>query len=144
MKLSTLFTRGVVTAKPDAMLSEVAKLMRNHNVGAVVIHEKERPVGIITDRDLALALGASNIAPSVQVRDVMTHHVLAIPDDTDILTATRFMHQRQVRRLPLVDSNDHLVGMVTLDDLLDLLGREFSNLAESVTRELSGQRARNS
>jgi predicted transcriptional regulator len=66
----------------------------------------------------------------------MTRHVLAIPEDTSIYAATRFMRERQVRRLPIVDREDHLVGMVTLDDLLRFLGQELHNLAEGIKHEV--------
>jgi CBS domain-containing protein len=110
--------------------------MQEHNVGAVVIVQNERPVGIITDRDLALALGVRGISRQSQVREVMTPHVLAIPADTSIYTATTFMRDRQVRRLPIVDKEDRLVGIVTLDDLLRFLGRELYNLAEGIQHEM--------
>jgi len=67
---------------------------------------------------------------------VMTHHVLAIPEDMSIYTATRFMREREVRRLPNVDKEDCLVGLVTLDDLLRFLGRELYNLGEGIKHEM--------
>jgi CBS domain-containing protein len=131
MKLNEIFTRSVVTAGPEETLAAVALRMQEHNVGTVVVVEDRRPVGIVTDRDLALALGAQ--AP---VQKVMTQHVLAIPEDTGIYTATKFMREREVRRLPIVDKEDRLVGIVTLDDLLRFLGRELYNLAEGIKHEM--------
>jgi CBS domain-containing protein len=136
MKLNEIFTRSVVTAGPEETLAAVALKMQEHNVGTVVIVEEQRPVGITTDRDVALALGAQGISPQARVEKVMTHHVLAIPDDTGIYTATKFMREREVRRLPIVDKEDHLVGIVTLDDLLRFLGRELYNLAEGIKHEM--------
>jgi CBS domain-containing protein len=136
MNLSEIFTRSVVTAGPDDTVAAVARKMQEHNVGAVVVVEDRRPVGIVTDRDLALALGARGVALQAPVRGVMTRHVLAIPEDMGIYTATRFMRERGVRRLPVVDREDRLVGMVTLDDLLRFLGRELYNLAEGIKREM--------
>src|SRR5579885_1476693 len=118
MYLKDIFTRNVVTAGPDATLSTVAHKMEDHHVGTVVIVEQGHPVGIVTDRDLALALGAHGISPQAEVRQVMSHHVLAIPDDASIYTATRFMREREVRRLPIVDREDRVVGIVSMDDLL--------------------------
>jgi CBS domain-containing protein len=136
VKLSLAFTPGVVTAAPDAPLGLIGALLGDHNIGAVVIAEDRRPVGIITDRDLALALGAKGHALHTAARDIMSHPVLAIPDGTDICIATRHMRDRHVRRLPVVDADDRLVGMVTLDDLFVVLGRELANLAESVGDEV--------
>ena len=136
MKLNDLFTRNVVTAGPDEALAGIARRMQDHNVGTVVIVEDGRPVGIITDRDLALALGARGLSPQAPVREVMTRHVLAVPEDTGVFTATRFIQDRKVRRLPVVDREDRLVGLVSLDDLLRWLARELSNLAEGIGPEV--------
>ena len=139
MKLNDLFTRAVITAGPDEALAGIARRMQEHNVGTVVVVEDGRPVGIITDRDLALALGARGLSPQVPVREVMTRHVLAVPEDTGVFTATRFIQDRKVRRLPVVDREDRLVGLVSLDDLLRWLARELSNLAEGVGPEAQAQ-----
>jgi CBS domain-containing protein len=136
MKLNDLFTRSVVTAGPDEALAGVARRTQEHNVGTVVVIEGARPVGIITDRDLALALGARGLSPQAPVREVMTRHVLAVPEDTGVFTATRFIQDRKVRRLPVVDREDRLVGLVSLDDLLRWLARELSNLAEGIGPEV--------
>ncbi len=136
MKLNDIFTKNVISAGPEESLAAVALQMQEHNVGTVVIVEKQRPVGIITDRDLALALGARGVRPQTAVREVMTRHVLAIPEDMSIYSATKFMREREVRRLPIVDREDRLVGIVTLDDLLRFLGREMYNLAEGIKHEM--------
>ena len=136
MKLNDLFTRDVVTAWPEEALAGIARRMQDHNVGTIVIVEDRRPVGIITDRDLALALGARGLSPQAPAREVMTRHVLAVPEDTDVFTATRFIQDRKVRRLPIVDREDRLVGLVSLDDLLRILARELSNLAEGIGPEV--------
>jgi CBS domain-containing protein len=136
MNLSEIFSKNVVTAGPGETLASVAKQMQEHNVGTVVIVQDRRPVGIVTDRDLALALGALGVSPQVQVQKVMAHHVLAIPDDMGLYTATKFMRDCEVRRLPIVDKEDRLVGIVTLDDLLRFLGRELYNLGEGIKHEM--------
>jgi CBS domain-containing protein len=136
MKLCDLFTRVVITAKPVESLEAVALRMQEHNVGAVVIVEGGRPVGMVTDRDLALALGAEGVRPQEQVQKVMNHRVLAIPEDAGIFTATKYMRDCQVRRLPIVDREDRLVGIVTLDDLVRCLGGELRNLVEGIRHEM--------
>jgi CBS domain-containing protein len=136
MMLNEIFTRSVFTAGPEETLAGVARQMQEHNVGTVIIVKDRRPVGIITDRDLAIAMGARGERAETPVRQVMTHHVLAIPAETNIYTATQFMREREVRRLPIVDREDHLVGIVTLDDLLRFLGRELYNLVEGIRHEM--------
>ena len=136
MNLNEISTRGVVTAAPLETLSAVALRMQEHNVGTVVVVEDRRPVGIVTDRDLALALGANGVGTHAPVLTVMTPHVLAIPEYTSIDTATKFMKDRKVRRLPIVDREDRLVGIVTLDDLLRVLGRELYDLTDGIKHEM--------
>ncbi len=136
MKLSNIFTKKVITAGPEATLASIARLMREHNVGDVVVVEDERPIGIITDRDLAMALGADDLCPETPVHKVMSRRVLAIQDDSSIFTATKFVREGMVRRLPIVNDEDRVVGMVSMDDLLWFLGRELFNLAEGIKREM--------
>lgn len=136
MKLGLVFTPGVITAPPEAPLGLIGALLGDHNIGAVVIAEDSRPIGIITDRDLALALGAKGHSLHTAAREIMSHPVLAIPDGTDVGIATQYMRDRRVRRLPVVDADDRLLGMVSLDDLLVVLGRELANLADSVRDEV--------
>jgi CBS domain-containing protein len=136
MSIESIVTPGAITATPATTLGLVAGLMKAHNVGAVVIEEQMRPVGIITDRDLALAFGLHGHSIHTRASEVMNTHVLAIPHDSDFLTATMTMRERRVRRLPVVDADDKLVGMVTLDNLLGVLGREMANLAEAIRDEV--------
>jgi CBS domain-containing protein len=137
MKLNDLFTREMITAGPDEPLTSIARRMQEHNVGTLVIIENQRPVGIITDRDLALALGARGVSPGTPVREVMSRHVLAIPEDTDIFTATKHIRECGVRRLPIVDWDDRVVGLVSLDDLVRVLAGELSNLVEGIKHEVA-------
>lgn len=131
--------RKPVTAGPTETLLSVARQMREHNVGAVVIVENEKPVGIITDRDLALALGAQGVAPQEVVKSVMSAPVRTVPEGAGIFAATQCMRDVGVRRLAVVDADGRLVGIVSLDDLLRLLGGELYNLAEGIKRETGGK-----
>jgi CBS domain-containing protein len=136
MKLNDLFTRQVITGGPEDSLTEIARRMQEHSVGTIVIVKDQRPVGIVTDRDLALALGARGVRPGTPVQEVMSKHVLAVPEDTGIFTATRYIRECEVRRLPIVDREDRLVGLVSLDDLVRVLARELTNLAEGIKHEV--------
>jgi CBS domain-containing protein len=89
MNLNEIFTRNVITGQPEETVAAIAFRMQEHNVGTVVIVDNQCPVGIITDRDVALALGAQGLSPQTPVRKVMSQHVLAIPQDTGIYTASR-------------------------------------------------------
>jgi CBS domain-containing protein len=137
MKLSDTFTKKAIIAGPETTLTATAKLMKEHNVGDVVIVQDQRPIGIITDRDLALALGADGLSPQTPVHKVMSRRVLAIADDSSVFAATKFIREGKVRRLPIVNDEDRVVGMVSLDDLLWVLGRELFNLAEGIQQEMA-------
>jgi CBS domain-containing protein len=131
-----MLPRKVVTASPKDSLACVAGRMQGHNVGAVVVTENDKPVGIVTDRDLALAMGARAVSPQAPVEKVMASNVRTIFAEEGVFTATRQMRDYEVRRLPVVDAEGRLVGIVTLDDLLRLLGREQYNLAEGIRHEV--------
>jgi signal-transduction protein with cAMP-binding, CBS, and nucleotidyltransferase domain len=137
MKLCTMFLREVVTAGPKESLAKVARLMEQHNVGTVVVAEQDRPVGIVTDRDLALAVCARGISPEERVQNVMTCPVSTMKHDEGVYKATQHMMEQGVRRLPVVNEVGRLVGLVSLDDLLLLLSRELHNMAEGIRAEAS-------
>lgn len=137
MSLGTLLARKAVTVEPYEPLCLAARLMEQENVGAIVVVEHNRPVGILTDRDLALAvcLHGANLSDSIQSR--MTCPVDTIRDDEGVYNATQKMMELAVRRLPVVDDIGRLVGIVSLDDLLALLSRELRNIAEGVRAEVA-------
>ena len=137
MSRGALLTRKAVTVEPSESLSKAARLMEQENVGAIVVVEDDRPVGILTDRDLALALGLHGAAPRDPIQGRMTCPVDTIRDDEGVYNATQKMMELGVRRLPVVDEIGRLVGIVTLDDLLSLLSRELRNVAEGVRAEVA-------
>ncbi len=135
MSLSTLLKRDIVTAAPMDSLVQVAALMERKKVGAVVITEGTRPVGIVTDRDLALAVCGHGVSTRERVQNVMTCPVATIRDDEGVFNATQKMMDNAVRRLPVVDEHGILVGLVAIDDLLLLLSRELQSMAEGIKAE---------
>jgi CBS domain-containing protein len=137
MSLENVLTRKVVAAAPKDSLAKVAKLMQKQNVGSVVVAEQQRPVGIVTDRDLAFAVCVNGVSPDESVQEVMTCPVCTIRSDEGIYDATRQMMELSVRRLPVVDNFERLVGLVSLDDLLLLLSRELQNVAEGIRSEVA-------
>jgi CBS domain-containing protein len=131
------FAKPVLTAVPRDPLGVVARIMEQHNVGAVIVVENHRPVGILTDRDLALALGAGGATPQTPIAQVMTTPIETIAAGDGVFQATSVMRDHNVRRLAVVDDDGELVGIVTLDDLLRLLSRELSNLVEGIVPEMA-------
>jgi CBS domain-containing protein len=127
-----MFTRKPITVAPSDTLAKAARLMQEHHIGAVVVAEQYRPTGIITDRDIALAVCVHGAAPKAKVASAMTAPVATIHEDEGVLDATQKMMDQHVRRLPIVDENEHLVGLVSIDDLLPLVSRELSNMVGTI------------
>ena len=116
MRISEVMTESVVTADCSATLREVGELMRERNVGSVVICETGHPSALITDRDLALAVVADGVDTSEAVRDYATRPLVTCDSEMDIEEAAALMVQHRVRRLPVLNG-DRLAGIVSLDDL---------------------------
>jgi CBS domain-containing protein len=114
-------TEQVVSAPGDATLGEVAELMRGRNVGSVVIVEHDRPVALITDRDVALALGAEAAGRDDASGPYATRPLVTGEAGMDVEEAAALMVQHRIRRLPVLDG-DGLAGIVTLDDLAVRIG----------------------
>lgn len=140
MPIAQICSRGVVIASPDDSLRTVAELMRVHHVGSVIVTRDDaglcRPLGIITDRDIVLALVAKDVSPdAVSAGDVMSEPLETIDENDEVWTALERMRSRGVRRLPVLGARDELVGIVSADDLLELVAEELSGLARIIGRE---------
>jgi CBS domain-containing protein len=134
VRISEVMTQGVVTAESGDSLRRVGELMRDRNVGSVVVCETGRPVGVITDRDLALAVvadqvDAGDVAGSHASRPIVTGEV-----EMDIEEAVALMIQHRIRRLPVTEGED-LVGIVTIDDLAVRAGDLHQ--AQQITAEVA-------
>lgn len=136
-QLQNMLIKPLVAVAPDDTLAQAVELMEREKVGAVVVVRQARPVGIITDRDIALALGARGATTEDWVQKYMTCPVTTMRQDEGIYSATQYMMENALRRVPVVDEAGSAIGLVSLDDLLILLSRELNNLAKSVRFELS-------
>jgi CBS domain-containing protein len=137
MNLGEQFRSEVVTVEPDETIQSAIWKMKDENVGAVVVLENRKVVGILTDRDVALKLGLGEAGLATPVREVMTRDVLTIWEDQGIFNATQYLMGHQIRRLPIINRNNELVGMVTLDDLVALLAQELRNISQAVAPALA-------
>ena len=134
MQLRDIMTPGVVTADLDAEVLEVARLMRDHNVGSVVLCDpRGDPAAMITDRDLAVRALAGDHASSGSVRSHASRPLVTGEPDMDLEEAAALMVQHRVRRLPVVDS-EGLAGIVTLDDIAIRTGN--LEVAQRMTQEV--------
>jgi CBS-domain-containing membrane protein len=117
MKVSEVMTRDVQTVRPDQTAREAAGFMLSADAGAIPVIDGDRLLGMITDRDIAVRGVAEGHGPETPVRDLMTNDVVTarLDDDTDEVAAR--MSQAQVRRLPVIDDQQKLCGIVSLADL---------------------------
>jgi CBS domain-containing protein len=134
VQLTEVMTAEVVSAARDATMQAVAELMRDRGVGSVVIVDSERPCALITDRDMALALGANGVSPGDDVDSHATRPLVCGEPDMNVEEAAALMVQHRVRRLPVV-SDGSLVGIVTLDDLAVKTGD--LKLAQQMTADVA-------
>ncbi len=123
----------VVTASPDAKVIEVAGMMNDSNVGCVVITENQCPVGIVTDRDLVTRVMATGRDPKkTAISEVMTRDPVVVEDGTGLFEAMQFIREEGVRRLPIVDSDGNLAGIITTDDIIRLIGQEMQFIGDVI------------
>lgn len=135
--LGKICTKPVVTASAQMTVDQAARAMRAKNVGALVVVNAGRPVGMLTDRDVAVEVVARGMDPdTVRVGDVMGKKPVTIREELGILDAAKVFAKTGVRRLPVVTRSGVLVGIITMDDLIMLLGNEMGHMAGALSAGL--------
>ena len=114
MKINEIMSREVRTIMPDTTLREAARLMRESDIGSLIINDNDRISGVITDRDIVIRALADGLDPGTPVSAVMSNDVCYCFDDEDVDHVAKNMAQIEKRRLPVVNRNKRLVGMVSL------------------------------
>jgi CBS domain-containing protein len=128
------------TIGPDESVRAAADRMKLHGVGLLVVVEGRQPIGMLSDRDLALGVLRKRLDPdSVRVRELMSAPAVTIPEGTPARAAARVLRERGLRRLPRVGAEGELVGIVALDDLLRKLAGELSELARVIDEQPARQ-----
>jgi CBS domain-containing protein len=120
MKVKEAMHQGVQWVEPGTSVFELARLMREYDIGAIPIGEKDRLIGMVTDRDIVcrcIAIGADPTASTA--RDVMTKGIVFCLDKQELDDAARVMETKRVRRLPVINSKKRMVGMLSLGDVYD-------------------------
>jgi CBS domain-containing protein len=140
MIVEDLITRGPVTMPRGGSVVDAARHMRESDVGSVVVVDDEGGVvGIVTDRDIAVRLVAEDLpAEMTPVNDIMTVMPLCIERGLDIEQALKKMEIHGIRRIPVLDDNDDLIGVISLDDVLIHLGRTLGVAAALIRAEVAG------
>ncbi len=147
MKVGDVCNREVVVVERNASIRDAARLMRDFHVGDLVVAEsrdgRRRPVGILTDRDIVVGVLAKDVETgSVAVQDVMGGELVTTTDDESLLDAIQRMRAAGVRRAPVVDHEGMLIGILTVDDLIDLLSETLNDLSRLISREISQEQRR--
>jgi len=132
IRVNEIITEDVVTAERDTPIRTVVAQMAENNVGSVVVVEEDRPIGIITDRKVALALEEMPDIAERTADDLLHGDVFTADPSMNIFDAIQVMSDEGIRRLPIVDDNGALRGIVTLDDTLVLLGGVVSEVSDTV------------
>jgi len=140
MPVGDICVREVVTATRETTIQEAARLMRENHVGDLLVldHTKgnRKPVGIVTDRDIVVAIVALGLDPSVLTAgDIMGPELETAPDDQGVFETISQMRRAGVRRIPVVNKQGYLVGIISIDDLIQLLAEEMGELAKLISRE---------
>ena len=140
MTTGKVCNRDVVFVHQQASIPEAARLMREHHVGdLVVIKEKTGkrvPVGIITDRDIVLEVIAEGVSmDDVNVGDIMSDKLVTARESDGLLETIKLMRAKGIRRLPVVNDDNELVGILSVDDLIDLFSEQIVDLARLIARE---------
>ncbi|RMD88305.1 MAG: CBS domain-containing protein [Alphaproteobacteria bacterium] len=135
MKVKQAMHEGVEWRTPDTPLFEIARIMRDADIGAVPIGENDRLVGIVTDRDIVCrALADGRDPATMTARDVMTKGIFYCLEDEDVEDAIHLMETKRIRRLPVISRAKRMVGMLSFSDLSHRVSHELAGeLAEAVT-----------
>lgn len=140
MSIGEYCNREVIIVNRDETVQAAAKLMRQHHVGDVVVVEDRSgvrvPVGIVTDRDIVVEIVATELdQTAITVGDIMASDLFAVKESADVFESIQYMRRKTVRRLPVVNDGGGLVGILTLDDVLELLSAELLDISKLIKYE---------
>jgi CBS domain-containing protein len=137
MSLREFCQRKVVTVSPETSIVEACRLMDANNIGCLIVQDRGKLCGILTDRDIALKVAGERKDPQkTKAREIMSRSPFTIRADSDVQSLTNLMRIHRVRRVPIVDGVDEVLGIVTMDDVLARISREMSDLGYAVAESL--------
>ena len=143
MSAGRICVREVDLADVDESVQVAAERMHARNVGTLVVRgEGDEPMGIVTDRDLAIRVVGQGLDPTqTTVGEIMSGGLVSVSEDTPIEGVLTRMRSGPYRRLPVVDDSGKLVGLISIDDILDLLAEEMNDIGALIGRESPGSLA---
>jgi CBS domain-containing protein len=145
MQVGEICTREVVCASTETTIGAAAKLMRQYHIGDVIVTREENgrrvPLGIVTDRDIVLGVVAPELnAATLTVGDIMGPELITAAETEDVFDAMQRMRNKGVRRIPIVRDDGDLVGILSIDDIIEILAEEMNQLARLISREQTHER----
>lgn len=127
MKVHEAMHSGVTWVEPDTPLGEIARMMRDQDIGSVPIGENDRLVGMVTDRDIVCkGVADGRDVASLSAREVMTGPIVFCRAEDDMDDAVRIMEEHEVRRLPVINADKRMVGILSMGDVADLARRDLT------------------
>jgi CBS domain-containing protein len=147
MPIGDICIRDVVVAGPDTTVREAAKLMAKHHVGNLILVREEArgrvvPTGIVTDRDIVRNVVAEGLDAGVfTLADLGVRELVSVQSDEGVFECMQHMRLNGIRRMPVLDREGGLVGIISLDDLIQLLAEEMGELARVISREQAHEEA---
>ena len=149
MSVSEICNRDVVIVRPEESIQTAARLMREYHVGDLIVVKESQgrriPVGILSDRDIVIEMVAKDLVyDAVNVGDLMSNELLTVQEDGDSLNAIQRMREHGIRRMPVLNEAGALVGILAVDDLIDLIAEQLNNLVGLIGNELRYERERRS
>ncbi|POB12704.1 cyclic nucleotide-binding/CBS domain-containing protein [Halobacteriovorax sp. DA5] len=147
MAIKDIIQKDVVIINSNATLKDAAKQMYEKHVGAIVVVDnitgkKNTPVGILTDRDIAISFGKEGkIEPYSKVSEIMTQNVVLCTPKDSIVDTIKKMQANGIKRIPVVNSRDQIVGIISSDDIIQRLGNEIHDLSQIVKLEIEKESA---
>ena len=136
MKVKEVMHKGATCIEPNTLVTEIAKQMRDADVGAVPVRADGELIGIVTNRDITCrAVADGSDIKKLTAKDVMTKHVICCSPEDDITVAIKAMEAKKIRRMPVTDSHKTMIGMLSLGDISHKVSKELSS---EVLRAVSG------
>ena len=140
MQVGDICKREVICASAATTVAAAARTMRQYHIGDVIVTRMETgrriPLGIVTDRDIVIGVVATDLAPAaLTVGDIMSTELATAEESEDVFDVVQRMRNKGVRRMPIVDADANLVGIVSIDDIIEILAEEMNQLAHLISRE---------
>lgn len=141
MNISELCKSEVCSISQDQSINQAAKLMKEKNIGSIVVVADNKPVGIVTDRDIALKLADETSLENLKISDVMCKDIFVLKEDQDLMEAVNAMKNQKIRRAPVVSKEGNLCGIVSVDDLLIYMAQGLSCLTDLIESQVERKSA---